>query len=208
MLLLRRFMKKIILATIFLLYISISESNAQVRYDLYCNNRLLKKSEQIMLTQVGIIEKTNRNDGEVEKYLHCIGSKRGQPYCAAGQYWCFAQAAKELNLSKEKIPIPATGLVYNIYKFAQKYGRRKKYVPEKHCLIIWQYPNKRRGHIERIIKVENGGWVETVGFNTSADKQSSQRDGQGVFKKRRNIFHPLQRMEIKCLLGFYGDRKC
>jgi hypothetical protein len=193
-------MKKTIILITFLL--CIFEARATGNYELPCRQDLLEESEKVMLAEVGIKEKTNRNDGEVKKYLSSVGLREGNPYCAAGQYWVFRRACRNLHIPKSAIPIPRTGLVYNIYAHAKKRGLHLPYRAKRHALIIWQYPNKRRGHVERIFKVGKGGNVWTVGFNTSSGKAGSQDDCEGVYIRKRNIYHPLGRMRIKCLVSF------
>ena len=194
-------MKKIMLITFLLTLIS-NSAYSQKAYQIKCRKDLLEMSEEAAISQIGIRERTGRNDGEVEKYLKAVGLGQGNPYCAAGQYWCFWRACQILKIPTKYIPIPNTALVYNIYKFARKKGSPTAYKAKRHSLIVWQYKNRRRGHIERIIKVEKAGWVETVAFNTSAGKNKNQRDGEGVYRKKRNIYHLLGRMKIKCLVIF------
>lgn len=195
-------MKKIII--LFLLILLISEARANIAYQLKCPGNLLLESEEIMLGEVGTCEATGKNDGDVEKYLRSVGLQADNPYCAAGQYWCFRKACRTLGISYDYIPIPRTALVYNIFAHARAEGRKCSYRPKRHSLIIWQFPKKKRGHVERITKVGRAGNVETVGFNTSAEPDGNQRDGQGVYIRKRNVFHPLGRMRIKCLVHFSG----
>jgi len=172
-----------------------ANARANRAYSLHCKQEILELSENIALSQVGVKEKSNNNDGEPEKYLHSVGLKKGNPYCLAGQYWSFKKAVDSLGLKYKEIPIPKTGLVYNIFHHAEKYGKATEYYPSKHCFLIWIYPNKRKGHIERIIEVGKAGWVKTIAFNTSKD-YSNSRDGEGVYIKNRNIYNPLGRLNI------------
>ena len=61
-------------------------SLSQKRYVISCDWLLLDKSHEIALQEVGTIEKTNKNDGDVEKYVAIFGLGSGTQYCAAGQY--------------------------------------------------------------------------------------------------------------------------
>lgn len=177
-------------STIFLLIVY--TSNSFVKYQLYCDDELIIESRKVLFDQVGTLE-TGQNKGEVEKYLSAVGLKPGNPYCAAGQYYCFLEANKILN---KTIPIPRTGLSANIQHHAVMYGVKVKSVPGIDDIIIWRYRKGIHGHTERIIKVGKAGWVETIAFNTKKGNQ------EGVFKKKRNLYHVLHRMKVVCLIGF------
>ncbi|MDX9790450.1 MAG: hypothetical protein WC313_05510 [Candidatus Kapaibacterium sp.] len=156
-------------------------------------------SEQILMDQVGKREK-HANQGIVTVYLRSVGLKSGNPYCAAGQYYCYAEACNRLGLKETYIPFKKTGLSREIYNDAAKKGKRVDYSPAKHDFIIWRLKgNSWRGHIERIIKVCDKGWVLTVGFNVAMDD-----GGEGVAIKKRNIYHPVGRLIIYGLVGFGG----
>lgn len=182
-------------------------SIANQRFELNCKKDILLKSNRILLSQIGVIEKSNKNDGEVVKYLNSVGLSSGNPYCAAGQYWCFIQAIINLNLPKviyetTDIPIPRTGLANSVFNYAEKNGRKTKYNPQIHDLIVWRKPGTSFGHIERIISTGKAGWVETVGFNT--ESLIGNKKVEGVFKKKRNVFFSLGRLVIRGLVGFRG----
>lgn len=187
-------MHKYIIVLLAMLFVNCN-AKANRAYSLHGKQDILELSENIAISQVGVKEKTNKNDGEPEKYLQSVGLKKGNPYCLAGQYWTFKEAVDSLGLDYKNIPIPKTGLVYNIFHYAEKYGKVAEYSPTKHSFLIWIYPNKKKGHIERIIEVGKAGWVKTIAFNTAKDNSNS-RDGEGVYIKNRNIYSPLGRLNI------------
>ncbi len=187
---------------IVLLILPTFSAKSQQKYVVYCDSTLLEASRDTAMAQVGTYEKTRRNDGEVEKYLTSVGLKAGLPYCAAGQYYCFSQAVKALEMMNQSIPISRTGVANKIFNDARAKGRKVKYTPNIHDMIFWKKKNSFAGHIERVIGIMKAGWVRTIGFNTSPGRNSSQRDGQGVFIRKRNIYHPLARMVIRGLIGF------
>ncbi len=173
---------------------------SQSRYILNCDTALLSKSKEIALLQIGVKEKTNKNDGiEVENYLKSVGLPKGYPYCKAGQYYCYAEANK---IVKTINPIPKSALANKIYDIAQKKNRKCRYIANEHDFIVWRTPKAVTGHIERVIEVNKGGWVKTVAFNTTSGNYGNQRDGGGVYQRKRNILHPLGRMAIRGLVGF------
>jgi hypothetical protein len=189
-----------LLTTLILMF---NTANAQVRYTLPCYHLLLESSHIVALEQIGTLERSNKNDGDVEKYLKLFGLKTGSPYCAAGQYYCFLEGAKRKNISKDSIPIIKSALCLEIYNDAKKRGYKTKYVPKKYDLIVWKRSNSWQGHIERVHNVLPKGWVETIGFNSS--KTINGKKQEGVFLQKRNILHPLGRLKIKGLVGFKYD---
>ena len=178
-------------------------ANAQTRYQLHCCSLLLDASHIVALEQIGTLELNNKNDGDVVKYLKLFGFKSSTPYCAAGQYYCFYEAANRVNISTDSIPIIKSALCMNIYNDAQNRGSKTRYFPQKHDLIIWKKSKSWQGHIERIHSVLANGWVETIGFNSS--KTINGKKQEGVFFQKRNILHPLGRLKIKGLVGFNNE---
>lgn len=164
---------------------------------LPCSEALLTRSLEVAMAEVGTLEQSNRNDGAVVKYLKPFGLPSGTQYCAAGQYYCFLVAA---NYSPEKVPIAKTALAQGVYNDAKRRGSKVHYQPQVHDLVVWRNGNSSKGHIERIYKVEDGGWVNTIAFNSS--RKVNGRVQEGVFLKRRNLLHPMGRLIVKGLVGF------
>ena len=188
---------------ILLIFLSSLALSKPVRVELHCRYDLLAKAEEIRKAQVGIHEKTGNNDGyAIWLYQQSVGIPKGSPYCAAGQYYCFKEAAHVLNLPESEIPIKKTGLANGIFADAKKRGMQTEYRPQIYDLIVWIKKFGINGHIESVTKVLPGGWVETIGFNTSNGSAGSQRDGGGVYYKKRNIYHPLSAMLVNGLVGF------
>ncbi len=179
------------------------------KYELYCNRELLELSREIALTQEGVTE-AGHNRGEVEKYLRIFDARGGIPYCAAGVYWCFYRAAINLNLEMDSIPIPKTMVADNIFLYAVKHGEPSLYSAKLDDLIVWRRRSNYRGHIERIIEVGEKGNVRTIAFNSSIQSRlPHHRNGrkiEGVFIKRRNIYHPLSNLFVRGLIGFRTDK--
>ncbi|NLO20294.1 MAG: hypothetical protein GX121_10570 [Ignavibacteria bacterium] len=192
-------MRVIILAFFFLSSISFAQTN----YTLHCSKKLLEASKDSALLQLGIVEKTGKNDApEIEKYLKSTFTAKGNPYCAAAVYWCFFSAAIELKIPIAQIPIKRTALANAMFNDAAKRGAKAKYIPSEHSLIVWKYPNSCFGHIERIVSVGKAGWVETIAFNVSAFSNEHGKEMQGVFLKKRNIYHALGKMRIRGMISF------
>lgn len=174
-----------------------------LRYELNVKEMLLKASRDSLQAQVGATEKTGRNDGlKVEQYLASVGLGKGSPYCAAGQYYVFAVAAKALGLKRSDIPVYKTGSTILMFNKAIDAGKPAKYIIKVDDLMFWRSPNKYSGHVERVVEAMKAGWVKTVGFNTSSGAKGSQRDGGGVYYRKRNIYHFLGRMTVRGFIGF------
>jgi hypothetical protein len=180
-----------------IILLTTTKTLALEKYILECRNDLLELSEMYAISQIGTLEKTGRNDGEVFKYQKLLGLKEGSPYCAAGIYWCYYQASNELRLGIRDIPILKSAVANLIYNDAKRCGIIAEYIPEKHDLIVWRKPRSWSGHIERVLEVRKAGWVITIGFNTK-----DRSGNEGVFRKKRNVFHPLGRLAIRGLIGF------
>jgi hypothetical protein len=180
-----------------ILIMTSTKTMALEKFILECRNDLLALSEMYVISQVGTLERTGRNDGDVCKYHKLLGIKEGSPYCAAGIYWSFYQASNDLNLDINNIPILKTAVANEIFNDALRRGVKSEYSPERHDLIVWRKPKSWSGHIERVIEAKKAGWVLTVGFNTK-----DETGNEGVFRKKRNVFHPLGRLAIRGLIGF------
>ena len=147
---------------------------------------------------VGVKEKTGSNDGkEVEMFLNSVGLKKGNPWCQAFIYYCFKANYK-------KPPIPRSAMAQSSFNYALKHGIKTPLVLKPGDLIIWKKASSWSGHVGLIDSVGKGGWVQTIEGNTSNGKTGSQREGNGVFKRLRNYFHPLSRYVFtRGFVGFY-----
>ncbi|MCX7909859.1 MAG: hypothetical protein N2560_10160 [Ignavibacteria bacterium] len=178
-------------------------SFSQPKFVLPCDSALLIQSRFVLLEQVGVRERTNKNDGtEVEKYLRSVGLSKGNAYCVAGQYFCFLESTRKLKYPETKIPLPKTGLSLKLFTFAVKQGRKVCFSVEMDDLVIWLRKNSIHGHTERIIQVYRKGWVETVGFNTKKYDATRKTFVEGVFRWKRNLNHPLKRFRLLGIVGF------
>jgi hypothetical protein len=180
------------------------ELSASQKYLLFCRRDLLEMSESVAIAQAGVLEESGPNRGStISLYLASVGLGPGQPYCAAGQYWCFYQSCRALHLPFGTIPIMRTGSANRMFDHAASFGRLAAFSPQRHDLVVWRKPNSRQGHVERIISVGRKGWVKTIAFNTSSPGSGTK--AQGVFIKRRNLYHFLGRMFVRGLIGFQSE---
>lgn len=162
------------------------------------------ESRKVLFEQIGTFEKTNRNDGQkVKLYLKSIGLEEGNPYCLAGQYYCFWESSRRLNLNSASIPLPRTGLATRLFNYSKQVGKASEFLPKIDDIIIWQKGKTPFGHVERIARVGSKGWVETIGFNTRRYDRVRKRYIEGVFRWRRNLFVPIGHLFIIGIVGFH-----
>ncbi|MER3328881.1 MAG: hypothetical protein RIF34_04825 [Candidatus Kapaibacterium sp.] len=164
-------------------------------YELPCNGDLLIESERIALSQVGVRELGN-NRGEVAKYLASVGLGEGHPYCAAGVYWSFSEASKELKMSNSAIPITRTAVANGVLNDAISRGKRVEKPISRHDLLVWKSKTSWQGHIERVIETKSKGIVKTIAFNVKL------KQGEGVGIKTRYLSHPLGKLMLRGVVKF------
>lgn len=135
------------------------------------------KAMEIAITQKGVTEKTNHNDGvDVGKYLKSVGLPEGYSWCMAFVYWCVQQAAVQLKVAN---PLKCTGGVLAQWN-ARPLLRVKDPLPGD--IMILDY-GKGLGHTGLVIAVD-GLFVDTIEGNTNS---GGSRDGDGVYTRRRKI---------------------
>jgi len=172
------------------------------KYTIFCSENLLLESEKVMINEVGKIE-TGNNGGIALKYLESIGLRGKYPYCAAGQYFCYKTACRNINLPIHNIPIIKTGLARKILADAKQNGAKSQGNPERHNLIVWRVRGSNwQGHIERVVSKFKAGWIRTVGFNVSMGNGK-----EGVSYKKRNIYHITAKMQVAGIIGFTTVKK-
>jgi|GEM_PF-431307 len=175
---------------------------AKSRYKLECSPILAEKSLELMASQVGVIEATGKNDGLlVEEYQDSTGLNKGDAWCAALVYWSFSIYTSICNPN----PLDKSGLAIRPFQKARRLGKKTHYSVQKGDLIIWQVKNSWQGHVGRVWEVGKAGWITTIEGNTNNGKRGSEREGNGVFMRKRNYIHPLGRMGILGLVGFNKD---
>jgi hypothetical protein len=144
------------------------------------------KRELIIKTaekEVGVVEKTGKNDGEVEKYLVAVGlpAKSGAPYCAAFVYWVGKAALGAAN------PYPKSAWSPDMVAGGKTVTENTE-IKGGEAFGIYFASKKRIAHTG-LVKAKQGAYLITVEGNTSSTAavgSSQDRDGQGVYSKRRH----------------------
>jgi len=138
---------------------------------------LAQRALQIANAQVGVHEDPgNKNTGpQVNAYLKSVGLGPGYSWCMAFLYWCFEQAAKEMDI---KNPMYKTGGVLKQWNESKlKYGVIS---PQPGDIGIMDFGGGF-GHTFIVDHVE-GIWVYTIEGNSNDE---GSREGFEVCKRRR-----------------------
>lgn len=164
------------------------------------------------MLQIGEMEIKRNYSPKIMKYLNSVNLITPNPYCAAGQYYCFDEAAKSMK-KNTKIPIYKTGSTRLMFNQAKNIGKKTKFTAEKDDLIVWKKGITQLGHIERIYDIDanSKGWVTTIAFNVECGKKTyinskntitDNHKKEGVCFKRRNIYHIIGRLSVLGIIGF------
>lgn len=132
--------------------------------------------------EVGVQEKTGRNDGEVDKYLAAVGLGGSRaPYCAAFNFWVGKQALGSAN------PYPKSAWSPDHVVRGMRVTAATQ-VKGGEAFGIWFASKGRIAHTG-LLERRDGDWLITIEANTSptaAVGSAADRDGQGVYRKRRH----------------------
>jgi len=151
-------------------------------------SKLMQKALEFAVSQIGVMERPpGSNKGkEVEEYLASVGLGGGFAWCMAFVYWCYNQAAKELNIAN---PVFKTGGVLkhweearnnNIPRITTEQARNKpsRILPGMVFVIDTGDPGGagHTGFVEKVI----GDTLITIEGNTNL---GGSREGIGVFRR-------------------------
>lgn len=135
----------------------------------------------VAASQIGVTEKTGRNDGEVDKYLASVGlAGTRAPYCAAFNYWVGREALAAKN------PYPKSAWSPDHLKGATKVSK-STVIRGGETFGIWFASKGRIAHTG-LVESFDGATFITIEANTSPTAKSgsaADRDGGGVWRKRR-----------------------
>jgi hypothetical protein len=138
----------------------------------------------VAASQVGVREKTGKNDGpEIRKYLLEVNLSEGNAYCAAGLTWCHNQL---------KIPNPQSAWSPSWFKENVVYRRNKPQISPFESLPgqvagFYSESKKRVSHVA-LIESESRQHYFTIEFNTNG---SGSDDGEGVrrlIRKKETVY--------------------
>jgi len=141
-----------------------------------------ERLQEIYATELGVRELSGKNDGpKVEQYLHYVGLKKGNPWCAAFVCWALGNAG---------LSNPRSGWSPDLFPDANVTWRRSRALHADNkpprpgdVFGIW-FPQK--GRIAHVGFVDHWGenWMISVEGNTN---EAGSAEGDGVYRKRRLI---------------------
>lgn len=154
--------------------------------DINADGLVRAKLKRIYTGQIGVREKTGRNDGEqVERYLRYVHLDKGNAWCAAMVCWALGQACLDNPRSGWSPDLfPAPRLVWQRRRELQVAlpGNKTGAMPQPGDVFgIW-FPDKRRIAHCGFVDQWSGSWVITVEGNTNP---RGSREGDGVYRRRR-----------------------
>jgi len=121
-----------------------------------------------------------------------------EPYCISAACACFAIALKSIGKAFPKyIATPST---QTFYEKAMQMGWTDR-APRVGAIVIFRSGYSWHGHAEIVTAVSIDG-LDTIGFNTSGHADGDQRNGEGVYIKRRN-FAAFQKSDTKLWIRGY-----
>jgi hypothetical protein len=146
----------------------------------------------------GVRESGGNNRGTlVERFQRAVdGKAEGEPWCLAFVMYCLDQVDELAGSHAHLLPrTEATQLLWNSAR-----AELKTDGPEVGAIIVWR-SGPGRGHCGIVTGIV-GGNVETIEGNTGG---GDQRDGDGVFRKRR-INGQIPGMQLLGYLRPWGIR--
>ncbi|HEX2868734.1 MAG TPA: CHAP domain-containing protein [Ignavibacteriales bacterium] len=141
--------------------------------------------EHIKIAQsfVGVKEKTGHNDGpEVEMFLKSVGLGKGYAWCAAFVSYCLDKARVEFPKIRSAIA-RSFETKESIKAIDVLLGKKKV---KDGSIVVWRKGSGLQGHTAFVTHWDRDKG-ETIEGNTSSGASGSQRDGDGVYKRKRKI---------------------
>jgi hypothetical protein len=140
--------------------------------------RARRMLREIYSAEVGVREKSNRNDGErIGQYLGYTGLGEGYAWCAAFVSWCFKEVGRDTPRTAWSPSLfPSKRIIWRKGDRLPTVGAQ----PQKGDVFAIWYPNlKRIGH---------AGFVDDWGDSMVITVEGNTSEGgkqEGVFRKRR-----------------------
>lgn len=177
------------------------------KYNVDLDYKVFQMSMDILNLQVGVVEQPNKSNWgpEVSQYLKSVNINKGASWCAALQYYAFDKAFTHYNMDiKKDFPFNSWRAASAQYWFnrAREIGEKTNEDIKRGDLIVWKKGRTAYGHIERIDKILNNGWLMTIGGNTSSGDNGSQRNGDGVYYRKRHFRNAIGQLLVKGYVGW------
>lgn len=129
-------------------------------------------------------QEISRNSSPViDMFLKSVNLQPGNPYCAAFVSYCLTEAAADDPSTRSGL---ARSFITKKSIPASKVLRGEVIIPEG-TIVIWQQGNTLFGHTGFTTLSWSGPEGYTIEANTSSGENGNQRDGEGVYQRRRKI---------------------
>lgn len=133
-----------------------------------------------------MVERGGNNKGEiVQMFQKAVDDKAvGEPWCMSFVQFCVNQVislAQELNL-RVTSALPESEHCMTVWRLSPT--QHKLFEPRPGYLVIWRLKTSHSGHTGVVVEIEKNA-IWTVEGNTSPDDGGDQREGDGVFLKKR-----------------------
>lgn len=140
----------------------------------------------LAMTQVGVHEEGGDNSGPVvEMYQRVIGRAEKEPWCVSFIQWCVAEIDQRFGAKSVLYPTESSQMLW-----LKTVENARVQVPEPGSIVVWTRFNGENpmstGHVGIVREILDSEWMLTVEGNTS-DSTGINRDGDGVFLKKRRI---------------------
>lgn len=138
-----------------------------------------KRLQKVYLNEVGVREKTGRNDGkDVAKYLKSVNLGEGYAWCAAFVKWCFDQVGVKTTITAW------SPTAHNRNNVVYEKGDWKTAFEPGDVFTLYYSNKKRIGHTGFVNSMLNDNMLETCEGNTN---DAGSREGDGVYLKYRPV---------------------
>lgn len=152
--------------------------------------------EQMLIQEakrwVGITEQGGNNHGQlVELFQRTAGGlANGEPWCMSFAQYCIQEVDKSvvhalvLGCSDKKSLLFKSEHCLTVWNKSQEL---KIDAPQPGSLCIWQQGQTASGHVGIVVAVNADGSIMTIEGNTSSGDAANQREGDGVWLKRKQL---------------------
>lgn len=138
-------------------------------------------------TQLGLTEQGENRGPHIKAYLAVTGLPEGYPYCAAFVAW----SLENTSASYPTLRSALSSDYITPFSIHTKHVIRGVYQPEQGAILVFRKGETRFGHVGFIERREKD-YLVTIEANTSPGIYGSQRDGDGVYRRKRSymMMHP------------------